>query len=107
MGVRMGVTVLVRVFVVVVKVVAVIVVVNRELRGGDTGAQHAGGMDVIARDRERAERAFQFLERQAGVEQRAQHHVARDARKTVEIQQPAHSRPISLKLQYRASPRMT
>ena len=41
--------------------------------------------------RKAAERAPQLFERQAGVEQRAQHHVARRAVEAVEIQNPGHS----------------
>ncbi len=63
-------------------------------------------MNVIAVHREAAERLLQRGHRQAGVEQGAKHHVAGDAREAVEVQEPAHSFPNSLKLQYRASPRM-
>ncbi len=75
------------------------VIVNRELRRRDAGAENPGGVDVVAGDGQGAERALQFVERQPGVEQRAQHHVSRNARETIEVQQAAHNRPISLKLQ--------
>ena len=49
---------------------------------------------------------LQLVERQPGIEKRAEHHVAGDAGEAVEIQNARHlaDRPISLKLQYRASP---
>src|SRR5258705_8331748 len=77
-----------------------------ELRGRDSSSQHPLGTNVIAVHRQAAERRLQLGHRQAGVEQGAKHHIARDAGKAVEVQEPAHSFPNSLKLQYRASPRM-
>ena len=80
---------------------------DAELGRRDAGPQDLLRAEFHVAERQAAQRAFQVVERQAGVEQRAEHHVARDARETVEIQQPAHNRPISLKLEYRASPRIT
>ena len=42
-------------------------------------------------EREASERASQLFERQPGVEKRAQHHVARRAVETIEVQDPRHS----------------
>jgi len=83
------------------------VFVHDELRRGQAGTQHARGGDVEAGHGEAAERALQLIERQAGVEKRAERHVARDAREAIEIQQSRHYKlPVSLKLQYRTSPRI-
>jgi hypothetical protein len=85
---------------VMVMVVGVIVrvLVHRELGCRHAGAQHALGVDVRVAEREAAERAFQLVERQAGVEQRAERHVAGDAREAIEVER-FHSRRDSLKLQ--------
>ena len=85
----------------------VLVLVHAELGGGHPGTQHAVGVHVRVAERQAPERARQIVERQAGVEHRAERHVARDPREAVEIKHPAHSRAASLKLQYRTSPRMT
>lgn len=82
------------------------VLMDQEFRGGDPRAEHALGVDVIAADGQAAERAAQIFERQSRVEQGAKRHVSGNTGKAVEVQDPAHSCPISLKLQYRASPRM-
>ena len=95
-----------RLIVIVRACVIVFVLVDAELRGGDPRAQHARGVDVRVAERQAAERALQIVERQAGVEQRAERHVARDPRKAVEVKNPAHGCLVSLMLQYRASPRM-
>jgi hypothetical protein len=68
----------------------VLVLVHRELRGRHSGAQHLVGMNVHLAERETSERAFQFIERQTRIEQRADRHVTGDAGKTIEIQD-AHS----------------
>jgi hypothetical protein len=57
--------------------------------------------------RQAAQRGLQLLERQAGVEKRAERHVAGNAGEAIEVQYAAHSRPAPLKLQYRTSPRLT
>jgi hypothetical protein len=64
--------------------------VDRELRRRHTGSQHAIGVDVRVAEREAAERLAQIVERQAGVEQRAERHVAGDAGETIEIQDSRH-----------------
>ena len=61
------------------------VLVHRESRRRDTGAEHAGGVHV-------------------GV---AKRHIARNSREAIEIQDTTHSRRDSLKLKYRTSPRTT
>ncbi len=60
---------------------------QRELRGRHPGPQHARGAQFVAPDRQTAKRLAQRLDREARVEQRAEHHVARGAREAVEIQQ--------------------
>ena len=63
---------------------------DAELGRRHPGPQHALGGDRVAVDGEAAERALQLVERQAGVDERAEHHVAGNARETVEIQDPRH-----------------
>jgi hypothetical protein len=59
---------------------------HAELGRRHPGPQHALGGDRVAIDGEAAEGALQILERQAGVEQRSEHHVAGNPRKAVEVQ---------------------
>ncbi len=61
------------------------------------GLHHAIDRHVPALDREAAERALQLVERQTGIEQRAEDHVPRRAREAVEVED-LHSRPSALKL---------
>ena len=75
-----------------VRVLAVLF--DDELRGGNAGAQYSRRRDPGAVDGKAAERAAQLLERQAGIEQRAQHHVARRAVEAVKIQNPGHGYPL-------------
>ncbi len=106
-GVVMVVIVMVVIVVmVVVGSVTMIVGVDRELGRRHTRAQHAIRMHVHVRDRQAAEGVLQRVERQAGVQQRAERHVARNAREAIEVQH-LHQLPDSLKLQYRVSPRIT
>jgi hypothetical protein len=65
--------------VVMVMMVREIVRVDRELRRRHASPEHTIGVQVDALDREGAERVLQFVERQTGVEQRTERHVARDA----------------------------
>ena len=83
------------------------VLVHRELRRGDTGAEHARGVHVGVAKRQTAERLRQLVDRQAGIEQRAKRHIARNSREAIEIQDTTHGRRDSLKLKYRTSPRTT
>src|SRR5215510_4962741 len=80
------------------------VFVNAELRRRHPGAQHFPGMDMGVAEREAAQRGLELVERQTRVEQRAQRHVARDAREAVEVQHAAHRRPASLKNTLPVSP---
>ena len=79
---------------------------------GEFGCRQASTQDLrrvhmgIA-EREAAEGGLQLVERQPGVEERAERHVAGDAREAIEVQHTAHSCPASLKLQYRTSPSTT
>ncbi len=57
-----------------------------ELRRRHPGAKDALGTDVEARHGEAAESPLQVLERQAGIEHRAERHVAGDPGETVEVQ---------------------
>jgi hypothetical protein len=74
------------------------VVVHDELCRRHSRAQHFPGVDVCAIDEQTAERRAKAVERQPGVEQCADGHISRNSGETVEIQQAAHSRPVSLKL---------
>src|SRR4029079_19558199 len=94
------------VLIVMMMLVRVVVGVDRELRRRHPSPQHAIGVDMHSVQREAAERLLQRVERQPGVKERAQSHVARDAREAVEVEN-FHQPPDSLKLQYRVSPRIT
>ena len=59
---------------------------EHELRRRHAGAQHAVGGEIVALQGQAAEGLAQRLERQTGIEQRAEEHVARDAGEAVEIQ---------------------
>jgi hypothetical protein len=63
-----------------------------ELGRGDPGPIYSIGLDRPCRisERQAPERRAQVIERQARVEQRAEHHVAGSARETVEISDAAH-----------------
>src|SRR5262245_16164474 len=69
--------------------------VDAELRRRHPGAQHFPGVDMGVPEREAAERGLELIERQTRVEQRAQRHVARDAREAVEVQHAAHNASIT------------
>src|SRR5262249_30112915 len=85
-----------------------------ELRGRNAGAGNPRGRHVEAVDRQASQGGTQLLERQPGVEEGAEHHVARHAGETIEVEKRGHrnlrrtqSRRVSLKLQYRVSARIT
>ena len=83
----------------VLRVIAgVLVFVHAEFRGRHSGAEYLPGVHVRVAEGERSERLLQVGQRQAGVEQRADRHVAGDPGKAVEIQHPAHNTLASLKL---------
>ena len=67
-------------------------VAHRELRGGYPRSDHALGRDDVGIHCKRPERATQVIKRQPGIDQRSENHVARGARKAVEVQQ-LHARP--------------
>jgi hypothetical protein len=77
---------------------AVCVLVHGELRCRHTGAEYARGVHVGVAERETAERLLQLVDREAGVEQSAERHIARDSGEAIEIQDTTHSRRDSLKL---------
>ena len=79
--------------------VVVPMLVDTELRGRDPRPEDFLGVNVRIAEREAAQRALQLRERQPGIEQRADRHVAGDPRKTVEVQNPAHSSRNSFRLQ--------
>jgi hypothetical protein len=85
-----GVMMTVRSMIVPVLAVFVAVLVDAEFRRRDAGAQHAVGVHVRVAEGEAAERRTQVGKRQAGVEQRADGHVAGNAREAVEIQHARH-----------------
>ncbi len=88
--VRMIVTIIVAMIVLMVAGVIVRVLVDGELRRRHPGAHDAGRVDVRVAERERSQRARQRVERHPGVEERAERHVPREARETVEVQNPRH-----------------
>src|SRR5436190_11696341 len=73
------------------KVPSALMLVHGELGRRNTRTENARGADVKPRNGEAAQRALQLLERQTGVEHRAQRHVSRNSRETVEIQHATHS----------------
>src|SRR5688500_13708246 len=80
--------------------------VNLELGGGYTGLQHAIDGHVPPFDGQAAERPLQLVKRQAGIEQRAQNHVAGRAGETIKVVE-LHGCCASEKLKYLSpSPRM-
>ena len=98
MRMRMIRMMIVSVLVVVRAAVLVFVLVHMELRRSDTGPEHAVGVHVRVTKRQAAECPLQVGKRQAGVDERAERHVARNAREAVEIEDPAHRFRVSLKL---------
>jgi len=64
------------------------VLMDRELRRGDACAKHAIRVDVRARGEQAAKGALELCERQTGVDERADRHVAGDAGEAIEIQNP-------------------
>ena len=78
--------------------VIVCVLVDDELGRRDAGAEHPLRVDVRVAEREAAERSLQLVERQTGVDERAERHVAGNAREAVEVER-FHNRRDSLKLQ--------
>jgi hypothetical protein len=93
-------TVLVRIMTVLV-IMTVRMLVNRELRRRDAGAQHFFRVDMGVAEREASEGAAQGVQRKAGVQKRTKGHIARDSRKAIEVRHAAHNCPISFRLQNR------
>ena len=62
------------------------VLMDDELRCGDTGSKHPRRAHIEARDREAAQGILQLVERQTGVEERAEDHVAGNPGETIEIE---------------------
>ena len=97
----MAVRVLEVVFVVNVPVGIMTVFLYDELRGGHARTQHTRCGHARTVDGQGAERKSKLVERQTGIEQRAQDHVAGCAVETVEIENTGHERyslPASRKL---------
>jgi len=61
------------------------VLMDDELRCGDAGPKHARRAHIEAGNREAAQGVLQLVERQAGVEERAEDHVAGNPGETIEI----------------------
>ena len=68
---------------------------HTELRRRHAGPQHALRRHAAVLDRKTAEGRAQVVERQPEVEQRTDHHVARQAGETIEIQRLAHASGLS------------
>ena len=60
--------------------------VHNELRRRDPRPQDLLRANLVARDREAAQGSPELVDRQTGVDQGPEHHVAGNARKTVEVQ---------------------
>ena len=69
-----------------------------ELGGRHTGPGDSLGPDRVSIDRQAAQRTAQVIERQAGIEQRPQDHVARGTARTIEVDDPHRQRPGSADL---------
>ena len=78
------------------RVARLAVLVHDELRGRDAGPEHTPRADVVPRHGQTSERAFQILQREAGIDQRAEDHVARDTGETIEVQEPGHLLLVSI-----------
>ena len=65
--------------------------VDAELGGRDAGAQDPLRVNVGVAKRQASERAAQVVERQTGIEQRAERHVAGDAGETIEVKDGRHA----------------
>ena len=59
---------------------------HMELRGDDTSARDALRPDVVGVDGKAAQRAAQIIQRQAGIDQGAEDHVASRAGETVQVE---------------------
>ena len=79
--------------------------VHAELRRRHAGLDHAVDGNVPALDGQAAQRALQLVERQTGIEQRAEDHVPGRAREAVKVED-LHRFDSSLKLKYVLLPRM-
>src|SRR5262249_43558474 len=73
-----------------VMMVLVIVFLYGKLRRGDSGAKDPLRGDVVSRHGQTAECTFQVVERQAGVKKGYEDHIPRNARETIEIENPCH-----------------
>ena len=76
-----------------------------KLRGGDAALHDAIRRYIPALDAEAPERLLERTQRQTGVDERAEDHVTRRARETVEIEH-LHQPPASRKLNQHPSPRI-
>ena len=61
-----------------------------DMRRSNAGTHDPGRLQLVP-DAQAAKRLLQRLERQTGVEQRAEHHVARRAREAIEVHHPCHT----------------
>jgi hypothetical protein len=63
---------------------------HTELRGRYAGPRDFVGVHRIAIDREAAERAPEVVERESGIDESPEHHVARDTGEAIEVNDRAH-----------------
>jgi hypothetical protein len=96
--VLMAVIVLTRRGVVAVVVRGVRVLVDRELRRRHARPQHLPRVDVGLTERKTPQRALEIGERQTGIEERSERHVARNPREAVEVEHATHRPLASMKL---------
>ena len=102
-----GGTVIVTVTMVVPVRVRRVVAEHTDVRARDPGPQDPLDDELMA-DAEAAQRLADAVQRQAGVQQGTEHHVAGRAGKAVEVHHARHQRrPVSLNEQYRVSARIT
>ncbi len=64
---------------------AVVLLTDRELRGGDTGAHDFRRGNGRSIHRQAAQRRPQFFQRKPGIQEGAQDHVARCTRETIKV----------------------
>ena len=74
----------------IMSMIVVRVLVYGKFRRRHTGSKHPFRGDVVTRHRQAPERSFQILERQTGIKKGPEHHIARNAGKAVEVQNPCH-----------------
>jgi hypothetical protein len=96
MPLAMGMIVTMRLMMMVMGVLGRALIEDTELRRRHARPEHALGGHAAVVDGEAPERLAQRVDRQSQIEQRANDHIARRARKAVEVQRLAHRQIVPL-----------